>query len=185
MNQREFEQMYDRFLHGEDVSFDYADLAGLNLANKRFVSASFRYSSLEKTDLRGTTFIDCDFSFVDFSDANIGTICWYDNDMTEVFLDRTSIMPISQSPKYLKEITSYLCDHPTMLNPDFIYTGSMNSPQSLEGWGITWSPEGEEYLRRYGSQIAGLILLGIEAHSQFNECRSQILDYLATNVLNR
>ena len=48
----------------------------------------------------------------------------------------------------------------------------------IAGWATHLHPEGEELEGRHGAQIAGLLLLGTEAHSHFYDSNEDAREYL-------
>jgi hypothetical protein len=49
----------------------------------------------------------------------------------------------------------------------------------IAGWAVTLSPNGKELEAKYGTQITGLMLLGVEAHSHFFDSNEDGKKYLS------
>ena len=53
-----------------------------------------------------------------------------------------------------------------------------NTTHCIAGWATHLHPEGEKLEDKYGAQIAGLLLLGTEAHSHFYDSNEDAKKYL-------
>ena len=53
-----------------------------------------------------------------------------------------------------------------------------NTTHCIAGWATHLHPEGKELEDKYEAQIAGLLLLGTEAHSHFFDSNEDAREYL-------
>jgi len=157
----------------EGVNFSGANLGGAYFKEANLEGVNFREANLEgayfkESDLRGADFRGADFkgAFLEgaifmeaFRGADLRGV-HFDLEMEEGLLGRIKL-EIDRDKSKL-EMGTWDC----------------GTSRCLAGWAVFLGKSGEELKDKFGFEIAGLKLLGREAHSYFFRTNEEVLEYL-------
>ena len=141
-----------------------ADLYGADLRNANLRNANLRNANLNDADLSGADLSGADLQGANLAAANL-TGATLDLCIEEGLLGK--IAGIVLHDEMALEMSSYhTCD----------------TVHCIAGWACRLSERGEKLEAKYGTQIAGLMLLGVEAHSHFFDENEEAVEWLKTKV---
>ena len=106
--------------------------------------ADLRRADLRHADLRHADLSGADLRYADLSGADLQL------QIEEGLLQKVAIAALAK-PENLEMRDWHSCE----------------TTHCISGWATHISPNGKEFEKKYGYQIAGLMLLGVEAHSHF------------------
>ena len=133
-----------------------ADLKGANLKGANLQDADLRYANLQDADLRGA-----DLRGADLHGANL----W-----------GTKLDYIPGSQELLKKVAEHALAKEDSLEMCDWHT--CDTTHCIAGWATHLHPEGRYLEDKYGTEVAGLLLLGSEAHSHFFDSNVDAIEYL-------
>jgi uncharacterized protein YjbI with pentapeptide repeats len=154
------------YLRGADLS--NADLSGANLSGANLSGAYLSGAYLRGADLRGTDLSNADLSGANLSGAD---------------LRGADGLPIAaDAAERLKAVAA------TALQPDALEMESWHTcgtTHCIAGWAIHLAGEPGQLMElMMGADLAGLLLLGTEAHQHFYDSNEKALEYLRGVVAN-
>ena len=139
-----------------------ADLRNANLRDSDLRDANLRDANLRDSDLRNADLRDADLSDSDLRDADLS-----DSDLRNADLRGAVGLAIAtDADQRLRAVAEAALAEPEALQMNAWHT--CDTTHCVSGWAIAQAGEPGRLLEAaVGSQIAGLMLLGTEAHSHF------------------
>ena len=134
-----------------DADLWCADLRGSDLQGADLQGADLQNTDLRGADLRGAELRDANFREAKFDF-------------------------IPGSEELLKKVAEHALAKEDSLKMDVWHT--CDTTHCIAGWAIHLHPEGKDLERKHGSGVAGLLLLGLEAHSHFFDDNEDAKAYL-------
>jgi hypothetical protein len=80
----------------------------------------------------------------------------------------------------MQTIAQKVTESPDCLNMGYWHT--CETTHCIAGWACELAENGKELEREYGTQVAALKLLGVEAHSHFFDDNEPALEWLKTKI---
>lgn len=190
-------------LHGSDLRGIRLNSSSLRKANLRrtdmrfadLVGADFRGADFRGADLRNTDMRFVDLAGADFKGTDLRNAWLYGADcrgadfrgaklayatLTKANLEGAKLdLPVEEG--LLHKVAVAALSEPHKLNMNK-WHAPCGTAHCIAGWACTLAPNGKELEEQYGTEVAGLFLLGHTAHSKFHEswemARSYLLDVL-------
>ena len=146
---------------GPGAKLRNADLRGTGLRVADLRGADLRHANLQGADLR-----DADLRDADLRVAYLGGA-----DLQNAKLDY-----IPGSEGLLKKVAKYALAEDDSLEMNKWHT--CDTTHCIAGWAVHLHPEGRDLEDKCGTEVAGLLLLGPEAHSHFFDSNEDAKKYL-------
>ena len=156
-----------------------ADLRGANLPRAKFRYADLRGADLRGADLRHADLEGADLRGADLRGARLKGACLHL--FENVNLKNTKFDLIPGHQELLKKVAEHALAEADSLEMDCWHTCATS--HCIAGWAIHLHPEGYQFQEEHGAEVAGLLLLGTEAHSHFFDENEEAREYLES-VLN-
>ena len=158
------------------VDLSSADLIGSDLTYADLRAAILAYAilsdaNLTGVDLRDAYLIDADLNGANLSDANLS-----DANLKDANLSSTKIDYQIQEGLLLEIKEKILADHKALDMES--WHSKCGTTHCLAGWACQLNPVAKELEKTYGTQIAGLLTLGHEAHSYFYKDNKTVLNWI-------
>ena len=164
-----------------------ADLHGANLEEANLQWANLRGANLEGANLRGAN-----LEWADMEEANLTRANLEWANLQRAYLQGTNLRGADLQGAYLQgaeidyriqeglleQIAELVLKEPNTLNMGNWYTCS--TTHCLAGWACHLNPVAKELEDTHGTQVAGLLTLGQEAHSHFFNDNKTALEWLKT-----
>jgi len=138
-----------------------ANLIGADLYSADLRGANLREADLRRADLRGVDLRDVDLGGADLIETKI------DYCIENGLLEKVAEYALKENA--LDMSTWHTCE----------------TTHCIAGWACHLAENGEELEERYDTQIAGLLLLGAEAHSHFFDGDQTAKEYLKSVLENK
>lgn len=138
-----------------------ADLKGANLQDADLQDANLWGASLQGANLRGANLQSADLKGANLRGAN---------------LRGAKLDYIPGSQELLKKVAEHALAKEDSLEMCDWHT--CDTTHCIAGWATHLHPEGRDLEDKYGTEVAGLLLLGSEAHSHFFDCNVDAMAYL-------
>jgi Pentapeptide repeats (8 copies) len=185
-------ELHAKWLRGDDggqrldlsgADLRNADLSGADLRNANLSGAFLNGANLRSTDLSGA-----DLSGADLRRANLSGADLYGADLSGAFLrdaylndadlyGANGLIIASDAADRLKAVAINALSADDALEMDDWHT--CNTTHCIAGWAIYLAGEPGRLLEEsHGSAIAGLMLLGAEAHSHFYDSNEDARKWL-------
>lgn len=163
------------YIKGVDLS--KIDLKGADLQGMQFHEVDLRGADLRETDLRLATFRCCDLRGANFDGSRINFARFY----RSLLLGATGLPIAADCERRLRDIAKLVLAGKAELS--MCKWHSCNTVHCVAGWAIALGgPEGKTLEREYGSEVAGLLLLGPGAHSHFFDSDAGAREWLRAVV---
>ncbi|HEY9885990.1 MAG TPA: pentapeptide repeat-containing protein [Vampirovibrionales bacterium] len=178
-----------------------ADLSGADLSGANLKNADLTWASLRGADLRGANLKNADLTWAylkgaDLSGAHLSGTALRGADLTGADLSGTDLHSADLSganftetkldyqiePGLLQQVAKAALKHPKSLKMSDWHTCA--TTHCIAGWACHLAENGKELEKSHGPEIAGLLLLGAEAHSHFFDSNGDARKYLQS-VLER
>jgi len=161
----------------DHANFSYSNLSECDISNSslryaNLENANLDYCNLSNSDLTGVNMVD----IITFKNANlINTILDYQ--IEEGLLEKVAHTILNQPDRFdMKWWHSYYDEEDDNLN-------ECNTIHCIAGWAVTLSDKGKQLEDKLNStELAGLLLLGNEAHSHFFDSDEQAIKWLKSIV---
>jgi uncharacterized protein YjbI with pentapeptide repeats len=157
-----------------------ADLSSANLSGANLRGADLRGADLSSADLRGADLRGADLSSADLSSADLRGADLSGADLSGAYL-RGAKLDYQIQDGLLEKIARLVLDDNDNLNMDD-WHNSCGTIHCIAGWAVTLSPNGTELEDKNNTEVAGLLLLGEEAHRHFYDSNKDALDWLSSLV---
>jgi hypothetical protein len=149
-----------------------ANLTGANLSRASLTDASLTAASLTAANLSRASLTDANLTAADLTGANLTGA-----NLTGANLSRAKGLPIAtDAADRLKAVAQ------AALQPDALEMRSWHTcgtTHCIAGWAIHLAGEpGRIMESMMGSEVAGLLLLGTDAHRHFHDSNEKALEYL-------
>ena len=168
---------------GERADLSGADLSGANLRGARLRGAHLWRANLRGADLRGA----------DLRGANLDGANLYGANLREANLSKASLSKAILSGAKLSEakldyqieqgllqkIAKMITEDPSCLHMGSWHCGTAHC---ISGWACELAKGGKELEESHGPAVAGLLLLGPEAHSHFYDDDETALAWLQSKI---
>jgi len=167
---------------GRDVTYD--DLSGMDLRFADFSRTDLSYSDLSNVDLRHAKLQGTVLRGVDLQGANLSGVRLSNVDTKYAnFVGAVGLTIASDAADRLKAVAAAALAADDALEMDAWHT--CRTTHCIAGWAIYLAGEPGRLLEEsHGSAIAGLMLLGTEAHSHFYDSNEDARKWLQ-EVLER
>ena len=175
-------ELHAKWLRGDDggqrLDLYGADLRGADLRGADLRDANLRDANLYGADLRGAYLNDADLYGADLRGADLR-----DADLRDAYLNdadlrgANGLIIASDAADRLKAVAINALSADDALEMDDWHT--CNTTHCIAGWAIYLAGEPGRLLEEsHGSAIAGLMLLGAEAHSHFYDSNEDARKWL-------
>lgn len=160
------------------LTFDGQDFRGADLSDSQlwgcwFYDCDLRGVSFRGSNLRFAHFDGCRMEGADLSGADLRNADFRDQDLVGI----VGIEIVADAPERLREVARTVLAFPERLNMGDWHI--CETVHCIAGWGIFLAGEmGRAMEKRYGSEIAGMLLLGKEAHSHFFDSDERAMEWL-------
>ena len=144
-----------------EAELQYANLKHADLRGDDLGRAKFRYTDLRYTDLRGANLRSTDLRGACLNGGN---------------LKDTKFDLIPGHQELLKKVAKHALAEIDSLDMECWHTCATS--HCIAGWAIHLHPEGYQFQKEHGAEVAGLLLLGTEAHSHFFDENEEARKYL-------
>ncbi|HEY9885989.1 MAG TPA: pentapeptide repeat-containing protein [Vampirovibrionales bacterium] len=167
---------------GKQADFSGADLRGTNLSGldlsggADFYKANLKGVNFQETDLRWTCFTGADLTGADLRGAKLYRVC-----LAEARLKGAKI-DYQIEPGLLQTVAKAALEYPDSL--EMVTWHTCATTHCIAGWACHLAENGKELEKSHDPEIAGLLLLGHEAHSHFFDSNEDAKKYLQS-VLER
>ena len=148
-----------------------ANLKGANLNGADLRCANLWGANLWVADLKGANLYGANLIGANLMGANLT-----DADLKDASLEGAKIDLIPGHEELLKKVAEYALAEEDSLQMRNWHT--CDTTHCIAGWATHLHPSGKELEGRHGSQVAGLFLLGAEAHSHFFDSNEDAKKYL-------
>jgi len=152
-----------------------ADLYRADLGYANLREASLRGADLRKADLRYADLRGADLREADLRGANLIRANLRESDLTDTKIDYRI------EDGLLKKVAEHALKENAL---DMFEWHSCDTTHCIAGWACCLAENAKELEKRYGTQIAGLLLLGSEAHSHFFDDNQKAKRYLKSVLEN-
>ena len=142
------------------ANLEGADLRGANLGGANLEGADLRFVYLRGADLRFANLEGADLRFAYSNGANL------EGAKIDHLIEEGLINKVAQAALATEE----------SLDMDNWHT--CDTTHCIAGWAVTLGNNGKELEKKFGTQVAGLLLLGSEAHSHFFDSDKDAREYL-------
>jgi hypothetical protein len=146
---------------GRGANLQDANLQGANLRGADLRYANLRGADLQGANLQDANLQDADLRYADLHDANL----W-----------GAKLDYIPGSQELLKKVAEHALAKEDSLEMCDWHT--CDTTHCIAGWATHLHPEGRDLEDKYGTEVAGLLLLGSEAHSHFFDSNVDAIEYL-------
>ena len=184
-------ELHKNWFNGEDggVRADLrdADLSDADLSRADLRDADLSDADLSRANLRGADLRDADLSDADLSDADLRGADLRRADLRgadlsganlrDADLRRAENLPLQIEDGLIQKIAIAVNADEKSLEMNTWHT--CETTHCIAGWAVNLSPNGKELEDKVGTQIAGLMLLGVEAHSHFFDSNEDGKKYLS------
>ena len=174
----------------EHVNFEDSILSEAILTVAYLKKSNFRDANLEQANLTGAYLTEVSFERTNLTNANLSGTCLYEALLDGAILTNTKLpFEIGIEQELIYEIAQIVLSDNRMLtmsswHDDDENPRDCNTAHCLAGWAITLSDQGALLEQCYGPEIAGLILLGVEAHSHFYNNETEVFSWLNNKNMN-
>lgn len=127
-------------------------------------------SNLHSADLYNANLHSADLSGADLSGANLSSA-----NLSEAKID------YQLETGLIEKIAQQVVNNPDTLEMNTWHT--CDTTHCIAGWACHLAINGKEMEATHGTQIAGLLLLGAEAHSHFFDENDKALEYLKNKIV--
>ena len=155
----------------EGANLSWVNLEGANLDGANLIGANLIGANLIGADLNGANLYGANLNGANLESANL-----YRANLEGANLKGAKIDLIDGHEELLKKVAEYALEEEDSLEMDTWHT--CDTTHCIAGWATHLHPEGKELEDKYGAQIAGLLLLGTEAHSHFFDSNEDAREYL-------
>jgi hypothetical protein len=171
------------------VNLSGADLRHSRLMNNNLRDANLIGANLRCADLYGNSFICADLRRADLRRAYCRCANFMNADLRGADLRGASLaqsnllgakIDYQIQDGLLEEIAQKVVNNPFQLKMGKWHT--CETTHCIAGWAVTLAPKGKELEAEYGTPIAGLLLLGAEAHDHFHDTTEDALDWLSSLI---
>jgi len=161
-----------------------ADLRSANLRNANLRNADLRNADLRNADLRSANLRNANLSSANLSSANLSSADLRNADLRNADLsDAEGLIIASDAADRLKAVAANALATDAALEMETWH--ACNTTHCIAGWAIHLAGEPGRLLEElHGPAIAGLMLLGAEAHSHFYDSNEDARKWLQ-EVLER
>jgi len=153
------------------ASLEGADLRGASLNRTDLEGADLRYANLEGANL---TIVD--LRYANLEGANLKNTILAGADLEEANLTNTKFDYQIESG-LIKKIAKEALKHKSL---DMAVWHTCDTIHCIAGWATYLAEKGEELEEKHGTEVAGLLLLGADAHSHFFDSTHKAKEYLAS-----
>jgi len=153
-----------------DVSLSAADLRSADLCGANLCDANLRDADLSDADLSNANLVDANLCGADLSGANLRHASLRDADLSDARID------LSVEDGLLRKIALKVLGERESFDNE-IWHNYCNTVHCIAGYAVFVSKD-REVEGKYGTEVAGLMLLGIEAHSHFFDTNKAALRWL-------
>ena len=151
---------------------EWADLAGADLAGANLRRANLAGANLEGVNLVGVNLEGVNLVGANLAGANLVGVEFEGANLEGAKLDYN----IQQG--LLEQIAEIVIENPNKLEMSSWHT--CETTHCLAGWACHLNNTAKELEKTHGTQIAGLLTLGAEAHSYFFKSDEEVLEWLKT-----
>ena len=148
-----------------------ADLREANLRGVDLVGANLEYADLRDTDLYRANLNGANLKYANLQDAYLRYTNLRDADL------EGAVFNFSIQKGLLEDVAKIITKEENKLDT-LNWHSYCGTYHSLAGWACQLNSKARELEDLYGTQIAGLLTLGIEAHSYFFRSREETIDWL-------
>jgi uncharacterized protein YjbI with pentapeptide repeats len=152
-----------------DANLIRANLRGADLYGNSFICADLRGADLRRAYCRCSNFMNADLRGADLRRASLAQSnllgAKLDYQIQDGLLEEIAKLVLADNNK-LKMGKWHDCE----------------TTHCIAGWAVTLSPKGKELEAEYGTPIAGLLLLGYEAHEHFYDSTEHALEWLSSLI---
>ncbi len=157
------------------ADLSYADLSDVdlncaNLSRANFTGTDLRSADLSDADLRGANLIGANLMNADLRDANLGRANLMNADLRSAFIDYQIEIGL------INKVAQHALANENALKMEDWHT--CESTHCIAGWAVHLAENGKDLEKLYRTQVAGLLLLGPEAHSHFYDSKEDAREYL-------
>ncbi len=179
-----------------NADFCNANLSGANLSNANLSNANFSKANFSEAECYNATFLEANLSHANLSNANLAEAnlseanlseadCYKAN-LSKARVYKTNLSKAKLDYKIekglLRKIAEIVLKNETLLCMDKWHS-ACGTAHCIAGWAVTLGKRGRVLEELYGTPVAGLLLLGPEAHSHFYDSNEEAKNYLQS-VLN-
>jgi uncharacterized protein YjbI with pentapeptide repeats len=166
-----------------------ANLADANLEGANLEGANLAGTNLEGANLYGDSFMNADLRGADLSRAYCRCANFMNADLRGADLRVASLaqsnllgakIDYQIQDGLLEEIAKLVLADNNKLKMGKWHT--CETTHCIAGWAVTLSPKGQKLEAEYGTPIAGLLLLGAEAHEHFYDTTEDALEWLSSLI---
>jgi hypothetical protein len=149
-----------------------ANLAGANLAGANLRDADLTGADLRDAKLTGAKLAGADLTYADLRGAGLR-----DADLRDADLRDAKGLPIATDAADRLKAVAQAALQPDALEMSVWHT--CGTTHCIAGWAIHLAGEpGRAMESMMGAEVAGLLLLGTEAHQHFHDSNEKALEYL-------
>jgi uncharacterized protein YjbI with pentapeptide repeats len=168
-----------------DADLTNADLTGANLTNANLTNADLTDADLRYVNLRCADLTCANLSYANLRNADLTNANLRNADLTGAELVNADLsgakLDLQIQEGLLQEIGKVILSNPEKLQMKS-WHGSCGTTHCLSGWAEEFNPITKELVKTHGNEIAGLLTLGIEAHSYFFKSDVEVLGWLETVI---
>lgn len=154
-----------------DANLRYADLQGAILEGADLYRASLKGANLRGANLRGA-----DLSYANLMEANLREANFRCANLKDAILNGAKIDLIPGHEELLKKVAEHALESENSLHMEKWHT--CDTTHCIAGWATHLHPDGKQLEKQHGIEMAGLLLLGPEAHSHFFDSNKSAKVYL-------
>lgn len=155
-----------------------ANLRDANLRGSNLRGAILRNTNLANADLRGADLEVADLEGADLSGANLRGA-----NLRGAYLQRSNLkgadLDFDIQQGLLEDIVKIVTKEEDKLEMDKWHS-DCGTTHCLAGWACRLNSRARQLENSHGTEIAGLLTLGVEAHSYFFKSNKQTMDWLKT-----
>ena len=159
--------MHKKWLNNEEgvvnADFRFTDLGNSDLSWVDLRGADLRWAYLRLADLRGANLIGANLRWADFRGANLSD-AKIDFQIEEGLLEKVAHHALNDGALDMENW--HTCE----------------TTHCIAGWACHLAVNGKKLEEEFGTQIAGLLLLGVEAHSHFFDSDDDARKYLQSVI---
>ena len=173
---------HDTFIDGRETNTNRAVV----VKNSVFYSCRLFDCYFGNWTFEDVVFSECRFDIVDFDKVKLKNVRFQGCDFHEFrtcqtsFVNTEGIDYFPDAPARLLQVAQHIINNPTSLDMGtWSDCNACGTRKCIAGWGIHFAGAAGEYLvDRYNYEMAGLILLGPEAHEHFYSSDKEAVEYL-------
>ena len=184
-----------------------ADLSGTNLSGVYLMDANLSRANLEYANLSGAKLRDANLEYANLKDAYLGNAKLWGANLGGANLEDANLMDADlrganleganlEGAKLrgadlenanldyqiqeglLQQIAKIILENPESL--EMVDWHTCETTHCLAGWACHLNPVAKKLEETHGTQIAGLLTLGYEAHANFFKKNEEVIEWLKT-----